>query len=246
LGLTRSARYFYQEDSMPSEELLGRAPTSQANGGEEPTTRPGTGQDPAEDGAVLTPAQVQKMLEENTEQMKRYFQSQMDKRADGIVKRLRDSSSTQQKIAEQAKAQGLNEQQIAALQSSLMNDELTAILKEEEQRQEQARQAESARPSPEQIEARAMQLADRYELSGEDPESKLIQVNGTLEQYFDSIIEAGVEKRARLKREQDQPSNPRRSPGATVPGGRGVPNSAFGMSKGDLLDAELRNLASKR
>lgn len=175
----------------------------------------------AEASAVETPltlAQVQKILEERDQQWERKFQSQMDKRETSIVKRLREQGAHAQQVADVAQKNGLTKEQAATLQQALMNDALQAALKEEEA---QAQPQPNGAPTIEQINAQAMQLATKYGLTENDPEAQAINNTGTLEEYFDSIREAGLMKRLRLK--QQPQSDPSRSPGTMPTGGR-APN----------------------
>jgi hypothetical protein len=169
----------------------------------------------------LTLAQVQKILEERDQQWERKFQSQMDKRETSIVKRLREQGAHAQQVADVAQRNGLTKEQAATLQQALMNDALQAALKEEEAASAPAENGQGqGGPTIEQINAQAMQLATKYGLSENDPEVDTIKNDGTLEEYFESIREAGIMKRLRLKQTQSDPS---RSPGAMPTGGR-APN----------------------
>jgi hypothetical protein len=169
----------------------------------------------------LTLAQVQKILEERDQQWERKFQSQMDKRETSIVKRLREQGAHAQQVADVAQKNGYTKEQAATLQQALMNDALQAALKEEEAESAPAANGQGqGGPTVEQINAQAMQLATKYGLSENDPEVDTINNQGTLEEYFESIREAGIMKRLRLKQPQSDPS---RSPGAMPTGGR-APN----------------------
>jgi hypothetical protein len=229
------------EEEMPDTNGNGLM-TGEPTIGEEPIGPESVQAEASEVEQPLTLAQVQKILEERDQQWERKFQSQMDKRETSIVKRLREQGAHAQQVADVAQRNGLTKEQAATLQQALMNDALQAALKEEEQ--PPAGTAPAA-PSVEQINAQAMQLATRYGLTENDPEVATIKNDGTIEEYFDSIREAGLMKRLRLK--QQPPSDPSRSPGAMPTGGR-APNypDLKGVRADELYDRAMAQRQQQR
>jgi hypothetical protein len=173
----------------------------------------------------LTLDSILKVLDERDkkrdQEIARLVQSQKDKIESSVIKKLREQGAHAQQVADVAQRNGLTKEQAATLQQALMNDALQAALKEEEAASAPAENGQGqGGPTIEQINAQAMQLATKYGLSENDPEVDTIKNDGTLEEYFESIREAGIMKRLRLKQTQSDPS---RSPGAMPTGGR-APN----------------------
>jgi hypothetical protein len=209
------------EEEMPDNNGNGLM-TGEPTGAEEVSEPESVQAEASKVETPLTLAQVQAILEERDQQWERKFQSQMDKRETSIVKRLREQGAHAQQVADVAQKNGLTKEQAATLQQALMNDALQAALKEEEAAPQVAAANGQGQggPTVEQINAQAMQLATKYGLTNNDPEVATIKNDGTLEEYFESIREAGIMKRLRTKQTQSDPS---RSPGAMPTGGR-APN----------------------
>jgi len=215
-----------------TEEVTGQGATDQVSTGADAQPETSTTEQP------LTLAQVQKILEERDLQWERKFQSQMDKRESSIVKRLREQGAHAQQVADVAQKNGLTKEQAATLQRALMDEAVQSALKENDETTQQ-QPAPNGMPTEEQITAQAMSLAQRYGLTAADEEVKLIKNTGTLEEYFDSIREAGIRRQLRI--EVEKKGNPRRSPGVT-PNGQAAAKAAFGMSRSDMLEAEIQRM----
>lgn len=87
--------------------------------------------------------------------------------------------------------------------------------------------------TPDAIQAKADEIAEKYGLQMDDPEQEYIVTDGSLEDYFASVRAAGIAKSVRLKQ---TPAKPARSP-AMIPGGgkANQKNNWAQMSEGDLL-----------
>lgn len=192
----------------------------QAGADVEETTEQATGQP-----ETLTLADVRLLLEEQA----RRFQSQMDKREAGLVRRLQ----RQEQVKGIAAKHGIKDEALTELQGALKEDDAPA----DEPLAKPDRQSDAG-PNDEQVNAAAQRLYGKYGLTADDPEIEMIDTSGSADDFIESIIHAGRTRQARLKGDTLQlRRTPARTPGLTPAGGRAV-ETAFGKSKSDLLEAE--------
>ena len=199
----------------------------QAGADVEETTEQATGQP-----ETLTLADVRLLLEEQA----RRFQSQMDKREAGLVRRLQ----RQEQVKGIAAKHGIKDEALTELQGALKEDDAPA----DEPLAKPDRQSDAG-PNAEAVNATAQRLYAKYGIEPDDPEIEMIDVSGSADDFIESIIHAGRTRQARLKGETLQLRRTlARTPGLAPAGGR-VVETAFGKSKSDLLEAETNAMFSK-
>ena len=165
--------------------------------------------------AFLT--QIQAVLDERD----RRLQSSLDKRDGHIRKMLAERQGQVNAIGEKAKTLGMQDQQVQALQSALMNDALAEAMKEEEPPSPPAPLPEERGVEVAQAEARAEAMAELAGLTQDDPEVQLITGYATPAEYLAKVKEACAAKMRRtLGAPSPQPS----------PIGEGARNSVAGSS----------------
>jgi hypothetical protein len=149
----------------------------------------------------LSVADIEALIEQRVstayQQWQREVQSQLDKRESGLSKRMREQIAQATAFAAAAKGRGLTDEQVAALQGDLVSKGIAALLPEEEEDDRKGRQP-SQEPDIDSINRKGQNIFDKYELSEDDPEYKLINIKGSPEQYYESIRFAGLRKQIRV------------------------------------------------
>ncbi|MBK8113328.1 MAG: hypothetical protein IPK44_01770 [Candidatus Accumulibacter sp.] len=169
-------------------------------GGEPAKTEasPAAGSSPAAQGtAAFDPnaflTQIQAVLDERD----RRLQSSLDKRDGHIRKMLAERQGQVNAIGEKAKTLGMQDQQVQALQSALMNDALAEAMKEETPTQPSPAEAGEGAAEVAQAEARAEAMAELAGLTQDDPEVQLITGYATPAEYLAKVKEACAAKMRR-------------------------------------------------
>ena len=198
---------------VPTGEGAGSSPARSSAGvalpaGGEPAkteATPGAGSSPAAQGtAAFDPnaflSQIQAVLDERD----RRLQSSLDKRDGHIRKMLAERQGQVNAIGEKAKTLGMQEQQVQALQSALMNDALAEAMKDptpdpDGQPQGAAPTADAAAVAAAvaAAEARAEAMAELAGLTQDDPEVQLITGYATPAEYLAKVKEACAAKMRR-------------------------------------------------
>jgi len=204
-----------------SSAVAGSSPAALPAGWEPAKTEatPGAGSSPEAFDPNAFLSQIQAVLDERD----RRLQSSLDKRDGHIRKMLAERQGQVNAIGEKAKTLGMQDQQVQALQSALMNDALAEAMKDptpdpDGQPQGAAPTADAAAVA--QAEERAEAMAELAGLTQDDPEVQLITGYATPAEYLAKVKEACA---AKMRRTLGVPS-PQPSPANAGDGLKPSPN----------------------
>jgi len=228
------------------------------------TAEEATQQTPASQ-PVLSPAQVQQMIEsalaQNNQQWARQMQSQMDKRAAAVeanvMKRVEATKQQADQVVKTAKDSGLDDAAASALGQRFLNDNISNLLAESQQQQPPARNGQQQSPDDYEqqqqyeqqqvvmyqswITGQGDQLRDAYGMPYDAPEMGMVITNLGEQEYFESIKAAGKAYQQRIAKAQ-APARPARMPGLG-PDGAAAPRNAIATIENT---SELYKLAAQQ
>lgn len=244
----------------------GETPVDLSGAGELPgqgTAEEATPQTPASQ-QVLSPAQVQQMIEsalaQNNQQWARQMQSQMDKRAAAVeanvMKRVEATKQQAEQVVKTAKDSGLDDAAAAALGQRFLNDNINNLLAEaqtqpparngqpqppEGYEQQQYDEAQQVAMYQSWITNQGDQLRDAFGMPYDAPEMATIVTHLGEQEYFESIKAAGRAYQKRMASTQ-APARPARIPGLGPDGAAAPQNAIAGIEN----TSELYKLAAKQ
>lgn len=188
-------------------------------GSADPAQRGGGGDDGAEDEGVvdqdaqpITRGEMRAMLQQFGQQTLQestsIAQSLVDKQGNRFEKRLAQALQGIPRALKVAKQSGMSAEQLAAYEQNLRQDAFDAALEDDPAEAGAGGQAAQRPPgaagpgqrlSVEQITERGLALLAQFGVGEDDPEMGLLITDGTPEQYFKSIREAGYRKSLRAQ-----------------------------------------------
>jgi hypothetical protein len=183
---------------IPASTVTEQDPGAAAGNPASVVTTPAAGEKPTTDtqaAPVLTSAEVEAKIATALSEFQRGLQSTLDKRESRFGARLAELKNQAALVAEIGKAIGLDESKVGAMQAGMMSRAVDAAIEEEEA----VTSDEGEDIDPDAVNAAGQALWERYGLQDNDPETATIVVNGTADDYLESIRLAGLVKQLRVK-----------------------------------------------